>query len=233
MDFKVRCVRYIQDKPQQFTVGKIYDVVDNILINDFGIDYISWSFPRNGNGDFEALRKWFRHNYEFELVEDKKVFTKKDLKSGDVIKKRDGSISIVVLPLGTLVCKDSWNSLDDINDDLTSKIDKMFDIVGVRRPNIQGQCGFYAFDCDYGELVYDRERDVKSLYNGKVVCLDNSVNSNYTVGKIYQFKDGQITADNGKRFPMDNIIPSKNTVKIYTFEDWKNWSTAKWLEIKE
>lgn len=64
-------------------------------------------------------------------------------------------------------------------------------------------------------------------YNGKVVCIDNVGNSNsYTVGKIYQFKDGQLTNDEGRKMPND-------CTKIKTFADWMRFSTSKFVEIVE
>ena len=157
------------------------------------------------------------------LVEDKKVFTEKDIKTGMFGVMSNGYKFVVVND--HFVYEDG--GYDNVYLDLAFwHVDKLYE-------------GLHSFrmlevvlngSTDYGKLVYE----YKPRYNGKVVCLDNTVNSNfYTVGKIYQLKDGQITADNGKRYPMDNIKPSKNTAKIYNFEDWEKWSTAKWLEIKE
>ena len=63
------------------------------------------------------------------------------------------------------------------------------------------------------------------LYNGKVVCLTNATNShNYTVGKIYEFKKGRLVNDNGLLFP---------AFPVHSFDEWKEFSTSVWLEIKE
>ena len=165
------------------------------------------------------------------LVEEKKVFTKNDLKNGDVIKKRNGSVEIVVLPLGTLVTNDKisgFNILDDIRDDLTSSIDDKYDVVAVRRPTEVHHCRFSAFKDELGDLVYDRERDTKPLYNGKVVCVDLNGIANedlYTVGKIYQFNDGKIVCNDDTKIPYNT--------KIYSFEDCVRFSNSKWIEIKE
>jgi len=87
-----------------------------------------------------------------------------------------------------------------------------------------------------GELVYDRERDTKPveptkpLYNGKVVCTDLCVSGNeelYTVGKVYVFKDGKLTADNGYKYPYSPYH------YISSFDEWSKWTTAKFLELKE
>lgn len=182
---------------------------------------------------------WYIWNYNAELfedkVEDKKVFTKSDLKNGDVVLKRNGNVEIVVLPLGTLVTKYyGYNHLEDINDDLTSNVWSKYDIVAVRRPTAQCACAFNAFEDNIGELVYDRERDTKPtkdtkpLYNGKVVCIDNLPGNekHYTVGKIYQFKDGLLVADDNTIFPCE-FTP------VHTFEDWERFTQSKFIEVVE
>ena len=94
------------------------------------------------------------------------MFTKNDLRNGDVILKRNGNTEIVVLPLGTIVVKHfGYNLLDDINDDLTSKVYSKYDIVAVRRPTNASECRFDAFEVECGELVYERrpKRGIKVL----------------------------------------------------------------------
>jgi hypothetical protein len=229
MDFKVKCVR-VKKFSEYFTVGKIYDVKDGKVVCDNGWEGETWTNPEYGNADFDAFAEWFRPWYDFELVEDKKVFTKKDLKNGDVIKKRNGSVEILILPLGTLITQcGGFNRISELDDDMCDPegFDE-YDIVAVRRPTSDWQCCFNAFNGEYGTLVYDRERDTKPhLYNGKVVCINlNGTNeNNYTVGKIYEFKDGRMTADNGYVF-------GKNE-KFYTFKDWENFTGSKFIEIKE
>lgn len=230
MDFKVKCVR-VEPDDTDFTKGKTYNVVNGKLIDNHGRVFEAWSLPRNGCGDFAALKKWFERWCDFELVEGTKVFTKNDLKTG-MFGVMDNGFKFVVVDDRLIYSNGEWDKVSSLNDKLemySKKIMTVYDRTTVCSFNILD----YAIISNLFNPVYDRERDTKPLYNGKVVCLDNTFNSNYTVGKIYQFKDGQITADNGKRYPMDNTNPSKNTAKIYNFEDWKNWSTAKWLEIKE
>lgn len=70
---------------------------------------------------------------------------------------------------------------------------------------------------------------VEPLYNGKVVCVDNEWNKGiYTVGKIYQFKDGQMTNDDDYKTPEDSEVDP-----IHNFEDWAKWTSSKFIEIKE
>ena len=65
----------------------------------------------------------------------------------------------------------------------------------------------------------------KPLYNGKVVCLSNKQNiHNYTVGKIYEFKEGRFACDSGYAMP---------GYAVHTLEEFQAFSSAEWLEIKE
>lgn len=92
---------------------------------------------------------------------DKKIFTKADLKNGDVIKRRNGNVGIVCVDTGTIIVGRGWDSLDEINPDLTFKPSSsgQSDIVKVLRPTKPSDCQFDAFSCNLGTLVYDRERD--------------------------------------------------------------------------
>ena len=68
------------------------------------------------------------------------------------------------------------------------------------------------------------EAQFKKFYNGKVVCVDRTINRDYTNGKIYQFNDGLLTTDEGLKTPFEAVC---------SFDEWQRFSTAKWLEIVE
>lgn len=167
-------------------------------------------------------------------VEEKKVFTKSDLKNGDVIVRRNGSVEIAIVDRNVFITKHGWNKLADVNDDLTD-IDSDFgdnewDIVKVYRPKVCHQCQFETED--HGELVYYRERYTKKLYNGKVVCIENEGNKRiHTVGKIYQFKDGILCGDNGLNYPCEPY--HNDSMKIHSFEEWADWTGSKFIEVVE
>lgn len=73
--------------------------------------------------------------------------------------------------------------------------------------------------------ILGKEPEKETLYNGKVVCLSNDRNPNYyTVGKIYQFKDGFMVDDEGEKMP---------SRAIHKFSEFSEWSGSDWLEIKE
>lgn len=87
-----------------------------------------------------------------------KEFTKADLKTGDVVKRRNGWIEIVNRELNMFISKNGWNDFDDIKEDLTNRgtIDG-WDIVAVRRPKYKEDCQFNAFKYELGTLVYERK----------------------------------------------------------------------------
>ena len=50
-------------------------------------------------------------------------------------------------------------------------------------------------------------------YNGKVICVKKTVNASaYTVGRVYEFKDGKVTIDNGVTLP--------SAKGITTLDEW-------------
>ena len=85
------------------------------------------------------------------------TFTKANLKTGDVILRRDGTTEIYNGELGMFITKDGWNDLAHERNDLTSSISSEFDIVAVRRPRNKFDCVFDAFVKERGELVYERK----------------------------------------------------------------------------
>lgn len=84
----------------------------------------------------------------------------------------------------------------------------------------------YGTDYHPTEVALHKE---KPLYNGKVVCVANNRNDPnvYTVGRIYQFRDGSIINDRG------NEIPQFEENKIHSFDEWRRFSSSMWLEIVE
>lgn len=88
----------------------------------------------------------------------KKEFTKKDLKNGDVVKLSDDTIGIVCLDTNTIIYRDGFDRLSDLDNDLTF-IASLCNtrIVAVRRPLSPDGCQFIAFDRGFGYLVYERK----------------------------------------------------------------------------
>ena len=100
--------------------------------------------------DFYTILEWsdFMNN----------EFTKADLKTGDVIQRRNGKVEIVFLPHQATICQDhGWNDLNLCQGDLTDKNNKAWDIVAVRRPERTGHCQFDTFELMLGTLVYERK----------------------------------------------------------------------------
>jgi hypothetical protein len=111
-------------------------------------------------GEYSPVDYYKSHNYTILEWEDfmKHTFTKANLKTGDVVKRRNGDVEIVNRELGMLIRSDGgWNDLDSINDDLSNHVGKKYDIIAVRRPNVKAHCSFCAFELDYGALIYERQ----------------------------------------------------------------------------
>lgn len=91
-----------------------------------------------------------------------KEFTKSDLKSGDVVKRRNGAVEIVCLETGTLISPNGCcKLLKDVREDLTDiKYGASFDIIAVRRPTAPLHCRFDAFYYRLGESVYERPEEM-------------------------------------------------------------------------
>lgn len=71
------------------------------------------------------------------------------------------------------------------------------------------------------------ERKPVKLYNGKFVVIGEAEDLHYTVGKIYEVKNGRWVCDNGA------IIPVCEDSAMRTFEDVKDLCLAKIIEVVE
>ena len=86
-----------------------------------------------------------------------KTFTKADLKTGDVVLRRNGQTEIINRELEMCISKNGWNDLDGVYTDLTSKFNQEWDVIAVRRPKEKFDCRFDAFERNCGTLVYERK----------------------------------------------------------------------------
>lgn len=88
-----------------------------------------------------------------------KHFTKNDLKNGDVIKRRDGTVQIICLETDTCICStpNHYDRVSDLGPDLLHVGgNKKGDVIAVRRPKDPDDCCFAAFDLECGQVVYER-----------------------------------------------------------------------------
>ena len=94
-----------------------------------------------------------------------KKFTKSDLRSGDVVLRRDGRTQIVCKETDTLISPNGYDLLEEISEEFkyrkncTTNISK-YDIIAVRRPTAPHECQFKAFDKKYGDLVYEEVEEM-------------------------------------------------------------------------
>lgn len=84
---------------------------------------------------------------------------------------------------------------------------------------------FHADGFPLAENCFDKY--CGELYNGKVVCIDNSGNKQmFTVGKIYNFEDGIVVVDNG-------ISNDNHGKRFKNFKELLQYTCSKFIEIKE
>lgn len=67
--YKVRCVGYTQNIEKYFTIGKVYDVVNNTITNDNGFTYNHLK-GEQGCPDCDVIDSFLSHWYKFERVGD-------------------------------------------------------------------------------------------------------------------------------------------------------------------
>ena len=155
-----------------------------------------------------------------------KEMRKEDLKVGMVVEVRssDGvSLAMVSTSKYSEKCisgEVTWfplNLLDENLEYMTAKILKVYDIAESNK--------FAHMVSTMGrELLWERP----SYYNGKVVCVKNESSrySPYTVGKIYEFKDGFTKDDRGSTRP-------KFDSPIKSIDDLNDKCYAKFIEVVE
>ena len=75
-------------------------------------------------------------------------------------------------------------------------------------------CGVYTYTPNWCEEIQEPEKPVEpekpKYYNGKMVCVDNGEYSWWTVGKIYEYKDGIVTTDDGDKYPKNGLEPYRD-----------------------
>lgn len=116
----------------------------------------------NFNEGLFADVSWYK-NDEYIILEWSdfmyQIFTKADLRTGDVVKFRNGEIGIVNGELKTIIMRDKIAVIHHFTEDLMydGMNSKGEDIVAVRRPKSVYHCQFCAFEKGYGTLVYERK----------------------------------------------------------------------------
>lgn len=86
-----------------------------------------------------------------------RIFTKNDLKTGDVCVLRNQEVLITIIDLNCFVSQYNTTSIDNYNDDLSNVYTRTFDIMNIYRPKLQDECSFDANDYGNGEHVFERE----------------------------------------------------------------------------
>lgn len=111
--------------------------------------------------------------------------------------------------------------------------------VNVVSPDI-ATCGSFDYSPSWCEEIKEPEKhtdpEKPKYYNGKMVCVENGEYYWWTVGKIYEYKDGIVTADDGDKYPKNKQEPYRDAedAKHPGFlVDKRHNSHVTMLEIKE
>ena len=101
-------------------------------------------------------------------------------------------------------------------------------------------CGDFVYGPECCEEIKESEKpadpEKPKYYNGKMVCVENGGYYWWTVGKIYEYKDGIVTADDGDKYPKDGLEPYRDAEDAKhpgALVDPRHNSRVTMLEIKE
>lgn len=101
-------------------------------------------------------------------------------------------------------------------------------------------CGDFVYGPECCEEIKEAEKpadpEKPKYYNGKMVCVENGGFNWWTVGKIYEYKDGIVIADDGDKYPKNGQEPYRDAedAKHPGFlVDERHNSHVTMLEIKE
>lgn len=75
-------------------------------------------------------------------------------------------------------------------------------------------CGDFVYGPECCEEIQEPEKpavpEKPKYYNGKMVCVADGKHYWWTVGKIYEYKDGVVTADDGSKYPRSKYEPYRD-----------------------
>jgi hypothetical protein len=146
-------LNYLDSIGKKWCSGRSY--LSNNCWNCYTINTV-YNFNNDSYCNIDQAKRYGYKILEWSDFMNKK-FTKADLKTGDVVKKRNGEVEIVIKEFDVLLKPKEWNRLEDINNDLTHSFLGDGDIIAVRRPIIPSDCQFSAFKEERGILVYERK----------------------------------------------------------------------------
>lgn len=112
-------------------------------------------------GEYCSVRFYRSNGYtilNFSDFDWSKEFTKADLKTGDVVLRRNGNIEIFIRDMEIFITGREWNSIHTLTNDLRDiDSENEWDIMKVRRPKKNSDCCLNAFKYDFGTLIYERK----------------------------------------------------------------------------
>lgn len=178
MNFKVKCVGY-NFHERKFTIGKVYDVKNGMITNDYGFTYKNWGET------FEDLYNRLDFWYDFVLVEES---------SPEIHITVKGNETIAVYKNGTEYKKAVAKCSPEDTFDFGVGAKLALERLGV----------LPADPVEPVEMKYEPK-----YFTGKAVCVDNynalSGTDSFTIGKVYEFEEGKTHDDDGDIRPVNDL----------------------------
>lgn len=113
---------------------------------------------------------WNWYQWMIECKEEKAMFGKSDLVTGDILFARNGNRYVVMKDYGESradvflnLSRSSWSDPDDYNEDLTCGISRNFDVLRVIRPIHRRSNCIGALDESGYKIVFQRDESRKKL----------------------------------------------------------------------
>ena len=245
--YKVRCVGY-NDAERLFTIGKVYEVKNNGITNDLGFTYHR-EYDTNTK-IIDWLKRWYEfevvneqciviYSKGNEVIALNKETGKKGVAKCSPEDEFDFMVGaklaferLVGLPVKEvkrLANVGEYIKIVNATNDIANDYENG-DILKVIRVEddwayYKEGCGKFAKTEEY--VVLENYSPVapavpeKTLYNGKVVCVDNDGDDDsFTIGKVYTFTDGVCRDNDGSIRPSDykiENIKEYNERSAYTF----------------
>ena len=147
---------YMYNHGKKWTSGRSYKEDTNYIY------YHSETCYCFNNGTYDKREYLIKEGFEILEWSDymNKVFSKSDLRNGDVLVKRDGCVEIAIPEVGVrLTESNGYNNISDLGEDLKYSGFSLggSDVIKVYRPKYPYQCSFKRSAFTEGELIFNRD----------------------------------------------------------------------------
>lgn len=141
-------------------IGKIWRFGEFYKNNTYWDVYSNETCYNFNVGEYGPLYRYSENDYIILHWSDymkSSTFSKKDLRTGDVIVRRNGNVDIVITETNSTINARGFCLLSSLIEDLTSAIESEWDVVDIYRPTESCQCQFNELAYTKGNHIYHRK----------------------------------------------------------------------------